>query len=143
MTELTCSHAEADTAILTIQSVLQSECYTAAVILDTEDTDNYVQAVNVVQRTPGLLCVKCKHQLIIAQSLCNEEMFASIIPLHVLIACEHNSGFYGASKKLFADCPENNILAPCGTQLPVTQEVISDLEIFVIFQNVRQWPSWI
>ena len=52
---------------------------------------------------------------------------------------EHNCGFYGASKKVIADRLEKSkeaqhllLLAACGTQLPVTQEVLSDLEQFVI-----------
>ena len=61
--ELTCFQAEADTAMFTIYSVLWSDGYTAAVVLDTEDTDNYVQAAYVAQRMPGMLCLKRKHQL--------------------------------------------------------------------------------
>ena len=37
------SHAEADTAIFTIYHILRGQGYSGAVILDTEDTDNYVQ----------------------------------------------------------------------------------------------------
>jgi len=48
--ELTCSHAEVDTAMLTIYSVLRSDSYTAAVVLDIEDTYNYVQAAYVAQK---------------------------------------------------------------------------------------------
>jgi len=66
-------------------------------------------------------------------------MSVSTIPLHVLTGCEHNSGFQGASKKVIADCLEKSkeaqhllLLAACGTQLPVTQEVLIDLEQFVI-----------
>ena len=135
--ELTCSHAEADTAMLTIYSVLRSNSYTAAVVLDTEDTDNYVQAAYVAQKTTGILCVKRKRQLIDARCLCSEAMAASIIPLHVLTGCDHNSGFYGASKKLIADRLEkskepHDLLAACGTELLITEQVISDLERFVI-----------
>jgi len=54
-------------------------------------------------------------------------MCASIVPLHVLTGCDHNSGFYGASKKLIADLLEKSkeaqdLLAACGTQLPVTHK---------------------
>ena len=98
--ELTCFQAEADTAMFTIYSVLRSDGYTAAVMLDTEDTDNYVQVAYVAQRTPGMLCLKRKHQLIDARRLCSQGMSESIIPLHVLTECDHNSGFYGASKKI-------------------------------------------
>ena len=94
-------------------------------------------ATYVAQRTPGILCLKRKHQLIDARHLCSEAMSASIIPLHVLTGCDHSSGFYGASKKVIADRLEKSkeaqdLLATCGTHLPVTQEVISDLEQFVI-----------
>ncbi len=59
-----------------------------------------------------------------------------IIPLHVLTGCDHNSGFYGASK-IIADrlqsCNEaRGLLASCGTDLPAPEEVIKDLEQFVI-----------
>ena len=146
MPELNCAHADADTAIFTIYtcSVLRSEGYLAAVILDTEDTDNYmyVQAAYVAQRTPGLMCVKRKHQLISARCLCDEAMATSIIPLHVLTGCDHNSGFYGASKKLITDRVEKSkkaqdLQAVCGIQLLVIQEIISNLEQFVIL--IRLW----
>lgn len=38
---LTCAHAEADTALFT---KLRAEGYSEAVVIDTEDTDNHVQA---------------------------------------------------------------------------------------------------
>ena len=58
--------------MFTIYGVLLADGYTAAVMLDTEDMDNYVQAVYVADRTPGILCLKRKHNL---------------------TGCEHNSGF--------------------------------------------------
>jgi len=53
--ELVCFQAEADTAMFAY-SKLRSDGYTAAVILDTVDTDNYVQAACVAQQTPCILC---------------------------------------------------------------------------------------
>ena len=137
MPDLTCFHAEADTALFTIYDQLRSAGYSAAVVLDTEDTDNYVQASFVAQRTSGLLCLRRKGQFISARCLCDEKMAESIIPLHVLTGCDHNSGFYGVGKKAVIDRLQNykeahNLLAKCGTQLPVTKEIINDLEQFVI-----------
>ncbi len=111
--------------------------YTQAVIIDTEDTDNYVHAAYVGQQKAGLLCIKRKQQLITARCLCSEEMSEVIIPLHVLTGCDHNSDFYGASKKLIADRLQSSneargLLASCGTDLPAPEEVIKDLEQFVI-----------
>ena len=67
-----------------------------------------------------------------------------IIPLHALTGCDHNSGFYGVSKKIIADRSEKsveaqNVLLSCGTQLPVTQGIISDLEKFVIRHVYIDW----
>ena len=81
--------------------------------------------------------MKRKHRLIDAKRLCTEEMSQSIIPIHVISGCDHNSGFFGASKLLIAGRLEksneaNKLLATCGAQLPTPQNVISDLEQFVI-----------
>jgi len=72
-----------------------------------------------------------------AQCLCSEAMTASMIPLHVLTGCDNNSGFYGTSKKLIAERSEkskeaHDLLAACSMQLPVTQDIISDLQQFVM-----------
>ena len=48
-------HAEADTAMFYIYSVLRAQGYTKTVILDTEDTDNYVQASYVSHQISGVL----------------------------------------------------------------------------------------
>ena len=134
---LKCAHAEADTALFTLYGKLWSEGYSEAVVIDTEDTDNYVQAAYVAQQISGLLCLKRKSQLISARCLCDEAMAESLIPLHVLTGCDHNSGFYGVGKKTVVDHVEksseaHSLLKRCGTILPVTQEIIHDLQKFVI-----------
>lgn len=64
-------------------------------------------------------------------------MAAGTIPLQVLTGCDHNSGFYGTSKKLVADRVQSSrkahdLLASCGTELPAPEKVLNDLEKFVI-----------
>jgi len=54
------------------------------------------------RRQAGILCLKSKQKLIDAKRLCSEEMSETIVPLQVISRCDHNSGFYGASKKLIA-----------------------------------------
>jgi len=135
--ELICFQAEANTAMFTIYSKLRSDGYTASVVLDTEDTDNYVQATYVAQQTPGILCLKRKQKRIDAKRLCSEEMSETIIPLHVISGCDYNSGFYGASKKLITDRlmkskEECQLLSECGLQITAQQKVIQDLQLFVI-----------
>ncbi|KAG7159603.1 hypothetical protein Hamer_G004267 [Homarus americanus] len=120
-----------------IDSVLGSEIYGEVVILDTEDTNNYLQAAYVVQQISGVLCLKRKTQFITFRSLCDEAMVACIIPPHVLTGCDHNSGFYGTSKKPVADRvqsskEERDLLASCGSELEAPKEVLDDLEKFVI-----------
>ncbi|KAG7165943.1 hypothetical protein Hamer_G011858 [Homarus americanus] len=66
------------------------EGYTEAVILDTEDTDIYVQAAYDAQQISGVLCLKWKTQFITSRNLGDEEMMACIIPLYVLTGCDHN-----------------------------------------------------
>jgi len=123
--------------MFTVYSVLRSQAYTGAIVLDTEDTDNYVQAAYVARQITGHLCLKRKHQLINAQCVCNEEMTESIIPLHVLTGCDDNSGFYGTSKKVITGRVQTSkvardLLASCGRELPAKQELIDDLELLVI-----------
>ena len=79
---------------------------------------------------PGLLCLRRKGQFISARCLCDEEMAESIIPLYVLTGCSYrNKAVIDRLQK----CKEaHNLLAKCNTQLPVTKEIINDLEQFVI-----------
>ena len=129
MPEFSCFQAEADTAMFTVYSKLQLHGNTAPVVLDTEDTDCYVQAAYVVQMTPGILCLKHTHKLTDSRCLCSKAMSEFIIQLHVLTGCDHNSGFYGASKKLIANRLEKSnearkLLSTCGTLLPITQKLL-------------------
>ena len=73
--ELECTQAEADTALFTIYSRIRSQGYKEPVVVDTEDTDNYVQAAYVAHKSPGLLCLKRKHQLIDVSHLCSKSIY--------------------------------------------------------------------
>ena len=54
----------------------------------------------------------------------------------MLLRSDNNSGFYSQGKKRIVEhlgtCNEHNLLASCGMELPLTPEVLSDLEKFVI-----------
>ena len=56
--ELLCLHAEADTALFTIYSSIRAVGYLKHVVMDTEDTDNYIQATYVLNRVPGSILIK-------------------------------------------------------------------------------------
>ena len=90
----------------------------------------------MAQQISGFLHLKCKSLLISAQSLCNKAIAESMIPPHVLTGSDHNSSCYGVGKKTIMDRVEksseaHNLLKSCGTTLPVTQEIIDDLQKFV------------
>ena len=89
---------EADTMLFTAYSVLRQNNYTGNVILDSEDTDVYVQAAYVSKRLPGLL-IKHKNSLFDCQELVSNEIAEVIIPLHIITGCDHTSGFFGHGKK--------------------------------------------
>ena len=91
---------EADTAMITIYGALRETGYEEAVMVDSEDTDVYVQAAYVSHHTPRMLCIKKNHQVMLRRSICNEEFAEVILPLHVLTRCDNNSGFYGHRKKI-------------------------------------------
>ncbi len=57
-----CTHCEADTAIFTIYNAIRGSGYLEPVIIDTEDTDNYVQAAYVANKVHGILLLKQKKQ---------------------------------------------------------------------------------
>ena len=67
---LICKHSEGDTAMFTVYNALRLSGYEESVVIDTEDTDNYVQAAYDANKVEGSLFVKQKNKIIDAQSLC-------------------------------------------------------------------------
>ena len=92
-------HAEADTILLSAYAKLRAGNYTGAVVLDSEDTDVYVQAAYVSQQFEGDLLIKHKRTLINCHAMLSKEVADIIIPLHVITGSDHTSGFYGHGKK--------------------------------------------
>ena len=54
-------HSEADTMLLSAYATLRAQNYAGAVVLDSEDTDVYVQAAYVSQQLKGDLLMKHKN----------------------------------------------------------------------------------
>ena len=69
-----CTHCEADTAILTIYNAIRSSGYLEPVIIDTEDTDDYVQLAYVANKVHVILLLKQKNRLIDAKCLIGTSM---------------------------------------------------------------------
>ena len=134
---LLCKQAEADTAIFTVYSTLRESGSRETVVIDTEDTDNYVQAAYVANKVEGRLLLKQKNRIVDAKSLCQDDMIDCIIQLHVLTGCDHNSGFYGIGKKKVAEKLKKNpdarqLLLECGNNLELTDDIVDRLIKFVI-----------
>ena len=130
-------HAEADTALFTIYDSIRASGYMNPVVIDTEDTDNYVQAAYVSNRRPGEILMKRKNIYVNAQSLCKESEIDSIIPLHIITGSDHTSEYYGIGKKTVADRVSKsdeakNLLAPCGSSLELTPETRENMTSFVM-----------
>ena len=85
--------------LLSTYAKLRSQNCTHPVILDSEDTDVYVQAAYVSQNIQGQLFIKRKGNYINCQTLLNEEVSKVIIAAHVISGSDHTSGFYGHGKK--------------------------------------------
>ena len=137
--ELCCDHAEADTKMLTIYSQLRRNGLETPVVLDTEDTDVYVQSAYVAHTLPGLHIYRntLERKYVDCQLLCSRELAMIIIQLHAMTGCDSNSAFFGHGKKKIIDNvksnPEaRNLLKPCGESLELTRSTVDDLTKFVI-----------
>ncbi len=82
--------------------------------------------------------MKCKHQLIIAQCLCSA-CPVSIIPLHVLPGCDHNTDLYGARRNSLPFSQRSlKLTAPSGTK---RSSVMERFVIRNIYCEARPWKN--
>ena len=68
-------------------------------IIDSEDTDVYVQACYVANHVDGELLIKHKNTYLDCKGLVTPDIAEIIIQLHAITGCDHNSGFYEHEKK--------------------------------------------
>ena len=133
---LLCLHTEADTALFTIYNSITAAGYINSEILDTDDTDSYIQDAYVSNKVSGSMLIKQKKEYINAQSLCRQEDIDTIIPLHIMTGSGQTSAFYGVGKKVVADrvnkSAEARNLISCAASLDLTDKVIADMSTFMI-----------
>ena len=125
--------------LLTAYARLRSDNFTSTVVLDSEDTDVYVQAAYVSHQLAGKLLMKRKHDFIDCRAMLPEEVSKVIIPLHVITGGDHTSGFYGHGKKdvlqkAMNDPGARNLLARVGEKLVLDEGVRTDMKGFVVSQ---------
>ena len=127
---------QADTILFTIYNALRVNKENCTVVIDSEDTDVYVQAVYVSDTCSGNLYIRRKSSHVNCLELCCEDISRVIIPLHTMTGCDSNSGFFGhGKKKLFGkyvmDAEARDLLKECGSSLPISQYTMDGLKVFV------------
>ena len=91
------NHPEADTTIFGIYAKLR-DGYDGQIIIDSEDTDVYVQAAYVAKNVSGKIYIKRNKYLVDCDTLVDDEVADSIIAFHVISDSDHTSGFYHKGK---------------------------------------------
>ena len=82
---LSFSQGETDTIMPFVYAAPRSSGYSDPVVIDTEDTDVYIQAAAISHHIPGILCINKKRQYFFCRSMCTEDFANCLIPFHVLI----------------------------------------------------------
>ena len=130
-------HPEADTMMLSAYAKLRTGNFNGAVVLDSEDTDVFVQAAYLSQQLPGDLLIKRKHVFINCRAMLPEEVSQIIIPLHVITGSDHTSGFYGHGKKkvmarVISDPEARELLGRIGERIDLEDSIRADMKTFVL-----------
>ena len=129
---------EADTMISSAYAKLRKS-YNGTVIIDSEDTDVYVQAACIAHDLPGDLLIKNKNTLFKCTDLVSSNIANVLIPFHVITGCDHTSGFYGHGKKsvfekLQKDQEAQHLLQKVGNCLELSDDVRDDMRQFVLLK---------
>jgi len=132
-------HLEADTMLLSVYGKLVAENNEEVVVIDSEDTDVYVQAAYVSHQLQGNLLIKRKHEYISCSAMLSEDVAKIIIPLHVITGSDHTSGFFGHGKKkllqkVISDPVARRLLRRVGESLELRDEVKSAMKTFVLYE---------
>ena len=130
-------HPEADTMLLSAYAKLRTVHYSGPVVLDSTDTDVYVQAAYVSQQHIGDLMIKCKNAFINCRGMLSKEVADVIIARHVITGSDHTSSFYGHEKKqmlqkVITDPEARELLARVGESLELEAGVRADMKAFVL-----------
>ena len=137
ITEFQCNQSEADTIMFSIYATIRSHGLDDTVVLDTNDTDCYVQAAALSHVLPGVLAIRRKNQFVTARELCPPSMAKVIIQLHALTGNDSNNGFFGHGKRSIYDKVAKNpklqkLLYDVGKQIPMNDNVLQQMKRFVI-----------
>ena len=132
------SHSEADTMLISAYAKLR-ESYDGSVIIDSEDTDVYVQGAFVSHVLPGNLYMKNKKLLFNCAEMLPGHIAKVVVPFHIITGCDHNSGFFGRGKKslfekLKKDRQAQELLQEVGESLTLEDSVRLNMKRFVLWK---------
>ena len=89
-TDFVMNNSKADTALLTAYNQLRTGDYSGTVVIDSEDTDVYIQAAYVSHQLQGQLLIKRKKSFVDCSTLVSREVANVLVALHVMTGCGHN-----------------------------------------------------
>ena len=115
------------------------ESYNGTVIIDSEDTDVYIQVAYVTHDLPHDLFIKSKNTLFKCADLVSINIANLLILLHVITGCDRTSGFYGRGKKcvfekLQKDQETQHLLQNTGECLELSDGFRDDMRRFVLLK---------
>ena len=108
MPNISLEHTEADTMMITIYAIIRQNHPELSVVIDSEDTDVYVQAAYVAHKIPGDLLIKRKNRFVNCRALVDEDISDIIIAAYCISGCDHTPGLYGHGKKQIMKKPEDD-----------------------------------
>ena len=70
-------------------------------VIDSEDTDVYVQAAYVAHNSRGTLFIKNKNNFINCEQLVSNDIADVLIQFHVITGSDHTAGFMDVERNLY------------------------------------------
>ena len=121
-------HSEADIMLISACAKIRTTNSQIAAVLDSEDTDVYVQAVFDAYKLEGDLFIKRKNEFINCRAMLSADVANIIIPLHIITGSDQTSGFYGHGKKrvlknVINDTEARQLLMAVGDNITLEEDV--------------------
>jgi len=121
-----------------VHAELQEIGHAEVVVLDSEDTDVYVQASYVSNEVAGDVMIRRKDHLVRCSTMLPADVAKVIIPLHGISGSDHTSSFFGHGKKKLLrkskkDPQAMDILRDVGESLQLNDGTKSELKAFVLW----------
>jgi response regulator RpfG family c-di-GMP phosphodiesterase len=140
------SYIDRTTMLLSLYARLRAENFTDTVVIDSGDTDVYVQAAYVSHQIRGDLLMKRKDGSVNCHAMLSDDVARVIIPLHVITGSDHTSGFNGQGKKellqkVINDPGARELLGRVGENLELQEKVKDDMKAFVLSKPTKVYDE--